>query len=447
MIIKHSVTAILSIYCLAQSANTCAINLSTAINKTLDSHPQLQADMHRYQASSESVDIVKSEYLPNLDLRVAAGYQRLDTPATRNSTLVSNDHEQSIRENSLTLKQNLFNGMATTNGVKKSLAQRDSVREQLRDKAENIALEVAEVYLLVLDATQQQKLATRNLNMHEKIFHLVSQRTEKGFTNQSDLLQARGRVARARANLVNADSNLRNAKTRFFRLVDQTPDNLEFPAVDDLFLPDTLSKAMDTAMLEHPVIHATEQEYQASTFSYKQSKSEFLPKIDFTLSKHWDRDIQGIPGKYDDSTAVISMTYNLFRGGADSARQQQAAYQQEESRARTCDSKNFVAENLKLNWSAMRSHSEEAPFLKEHMDASGKTVALYQQQFNLGRRSLLDLLDSENESFQAQRAYITNKHQLALSRYKVLNAVGQLLDKIGINLTECWQKKKIKARA
>ncbi len=446
MIIKHSVTAILSFCCLAQSASTLAMTLPAAINQTLENYPQLQASMSHYLASNENIDIVKSEYLPNLDLRIAAGFQRLDTPSTRNSSPATDEKYQSIREKSLTIKQNLFNGMATTYGVKKSVALSDSIREQLREKAENVAMEVAEVYLLVLDSMQQQALAAKNLAIHEKIFNLVSQRTEKGFTNQSDLLQARGRVARAKANMISADGNLRNAKTRFFRLVNQTPDNLEFPQAEDLSLPDGLNEAMDSALLNHPVVHASEQEFQASQFDYKRSKSEFLPKLDLSLSRHWDRDIHGLSGSHNDSTAIVSLTYNLFRGGADSARRQQAAYQQEESRARTCDSRNLVAENLKLHWSAMQSYNDEHPFLKDHMEASEQTVSLYQQQFKLGRRSLLDLLDSENEKFLAQKAFSNNKHQVALSRYKVLNAIGQLLDKMGINLTECWQRQKGKDR-
>ncbi|MGI9277826.1 MAG: TolC family outer membrane protein [Endozoicomonas sp.] len=420
-----------------QCLSVQAATLEEAINQTLASNPQAQASLNRYQASNETVRVARGGYLPTLDFRTGIGHERVNSPVTRATEKEQEDFKP--KENSLILSQNLYDGLSTTSEYRKNKQQSAGRKEQLRSKAESLALEVTDVYLKVLENSKQLTLAKANLTSHERIYNLIEQRSSQGVANQSDLYQIEGRLARARANLISARNQLEDSQILYLRLVNQSPDDLIMPSVDDQELPTELAEALSVALHEHPAISASQYDLKASEYGYDQTRSHFLPKVDLSLSQHWDRDINGQKGKHDDTKAMLTMRYNLFNGGSDSARRQEAAYRVEESRANQQDTQRLITETVRLAWSSLENLSAEQPHLKRHMDSSAQTVRAYQKQFDLGKRSLLDLLDSENENFQAQRAYTNTSHRVIYARYRVLNGMGHLLRSLNIKLPPSWQ--------
>ena len=420
-----------------QGTSVQATSLEEAITQTLVSNPQAQASYNRYQASQEAVKVARSGYLPTLDLKASIGHERLDTPSTRSADTDQKDFKP--EENSLTLNQNLFDGLSTTNEYRRTRELQNGKMEQLRTKAESLALEVTDVYIKLLESRQQFSLSKNNLASHERIYKLIQQRNDQGVANQADLYQIEGRLARARANLISARNNLEDAETRYMRLVNQTPDELITPHLDEHQLPADLEQAISIAIQEHPAIHSSNHDLSASQYGYDQTRSAFLPTVDLSLTQRWGQDISGLEGCHENTVAMLTMKYNLFRGGSDSARCQEAAYRVEESRAMQHDTRQKVRETLRIAWAAMKNLTAEQPHLKKHMESSAKTVKAYQKQFELGKRNLLDVLDSENENFQAQRAYTNATHRVLFARYRVLNGIGHLMKQLNLAMPGNWQ--------
>ncbi|MET4693570.1 TolC family outer membrane protein [Endozoicomonas lisbonensis] len=414
-----------------------AVSLEEAITQTLVSNPQAQASYNRYQASQESVKAARGGYLPTLDWKAGIGHERLDNPRTEKAG--TNEKDFRPKENALILNQNLYDGLSTTNEYRKTQELQHGRKEQLRTKAESLALEVADVYLKLLENRRQMTLAKNNLAAHERIYKLIQQRTEQGVANQSDLYQIEGRLARARANMISTRNNLEDSETQYLRLVNQAADDLTMPRLDEQVLPADLEQALAIALQDNPAIHASNFDLSASQYGYDQTRGAFLPSVDLSLSQRWDKDIDGHKGRHEDTKAMLTMKYNLFRGGSDSARRQEAAYRVEESHAMQQDTQRMVRETLRIAWAAMENLSAEEPYLKKHMDASAQTVKAYQKQFELGKRTLLDLLDSENENFQAQRSYTTAVHRGLYARYRVLNGLGHLMQQLNIGMPSNWQ--------
>lgn len=420
-----------------QGSGVQAASLEEAITQTLVSNPQAQASYNRYQASQETVRAARAGYLPTLDFKAGIGHERLDTPSTRDAN--TNQKDFKPKENSLTLNQNLFDGLSTTSEYRRNRELQHGKMEQLRTKAESLALEVTDVYLKLLESRRQLTLAKSNLASHERIYKLIQQRHDQGVANQSDLYQIEGRLARARANLISTRNNLEDAETQYMRLVNQAPDELITPHLDEQQLPADLEQAIAIAIQDHPAIHSSNFDLTASQYGYDQTRSAFLPTVDLSLTQRWDRDINGIEGRHEDTVAMLTMKYNLFRGGSDSARRQEAAYRVEESRAMQQDTQRMVKETLRMAWAAMENLTAEQPHLKRHMESSAQTVKAYQKQFELGKRTLLDLLDSENENFQAQRAYTNASHRALFARYRVLNGIGHLMRQLNLTMPNSWQ--------
>ena len=130
------------------------------------------------------------------------------------------------------------------------------------------------------------------------------------------------------------------------------------------------------------------------------------------------------------------MRYNLFRGGADMARRRQTAHlinEAAELRNRTCRQ---VVESVRLSWAARESLARQLGSIQRQVNFSQRTRAAYEKQFTIGRRTLLDLLDSENELFLSNQDLINAKVDHEFASYRILAAMGRLIDSLQAQLPD-----------
>lgn len=137
--------------------------------------------------------------------------------------------------------------------------------------------------------------------------------------------------------------------------------------------------------------------------------------------------MQGDEGHYNTWRAAVVMNYNLFNGMRDKARLQSAAHQINESMDIRNNALRVLNENLSLAWNAMENARLQTPKARDYADYTARVREAYQQQFSLGQRTLLDLLDSENELFTANRRYTEVRYGEEFSMYRVVAAMGDLL--------------------
>ncbi|MDE1463330.1 TolC family outer membrane protein [Spartinivicinus poritis] len=417
---------------------TQAATLEETVAKALDTNPQTLISLQRYRAGTAAIGSAKSGYLPSLDLAAGIGHQRKSSPGTRASGEDNTDFTR--RELSLSLRQMIFDGFATSNEVDRTTNENLAQASTLSSTAENVALRVAEVYLNVLEKQQLLELAERNLKTHNRIFQQIRLRAESGVSRSSDLAQITGRRARAKTNVINAKNNLMDAEAEFFRVINLVPAKLVTPRPNQKYMPLNMQAAVKQATENHPTLVSANYDIKAAESQYEASKSPFMPRVDFEVDQAWDRDNDGVHGRDNDLTAMVRMRYNLFNGFADKARKEESAYRVEEARAVKKNAYRQVVEGLKLSWNAYRYLNEQKVSLKQHVNSSRQTVSAYQQQFNIGKRTLLDLLDSENELFQARQAYIEADYDELFSRYRVFNATGQLLPALNVKLPDAWTR-------
>ena len=147
----------------------------------------------------------------------------------------------------------------------------------------------------------------------------------------------------------------------------------------------------------------------------------------------WDEDLDGLEGENEGYSLMLQLKYNLFNGGGDSAKSKQAAFLVNESKARQDLQQRVAIEELNTAWTTYKAVRNQLIYLKQHVDASVQTQEAYDKQFNLGRRTLLDLLDARNELFQANRAYFSAQHDSMYQQYRILAAMGMLAKQFGDN--------------
>jgi len=405
-----------------------AMTLSEAIQSTLDNHPEFHASVNDRLSKDEEVKIAKGGYLPTVDLLVGYGREQTDSPATR----ALGDHNKetlNYRDAELRLRQMLFDGFNTPNEVARTEAVVNSRAYYALGTAESLALRSVEVYLDVLKRREMVTLAQNNLQAHQRINDQIGLRSQRGVGSTADLDQSQARLALAENNLYTEQVNLADAEANFFSATGRMPDELESPASVKGEVPPDLSSARQAVMDNNPFLKSAQADVQAAEKQYEVAKSPFYPRLDLELATTADDNIQGDEGHYNTWRAAVVMNYNLFNGMRDKARLQSTAHQINQSMDIRNNALRVLNENIALAWNALENARLQTPKARDYADYTSRVREAYQQQFGLGQRTLLDLLDSDNELFTANRRYTEVRYTEEFSMYRLLAAMGELLRK------------------
>ncbi|MGF1909599.1 TolC family outer membrane protein [Vibrio kasasachensis] len=415
------------------STNASSQTLEQAVSLTIINNPEIKAAFNEYQSKYYEAEASEGAYLPQLDLDAGIGYESVDLASG-----IENDLTR--KEATLSLTQLLWDGNATINDMSRTAADAESVRYQLISDASDMALEVSRIYLDSTKAFEVLQLSEANLAIHKEIHRDIKRRVESGIGSTADLSQVEARIAKAHGNLIAAQNNLFDVHTQFKRLVGQSPQGLIFPRADESVLPLTLTEGLAIANDNHPVIKIAQVDIDSARFQYQQRKGNYYPTISVEASQIWRDDAGGIEGNSDEFAAMLRLKYNLFNGGSDKDQAESAAYQLNKAKDFRDRTFRSVEEGLRLSWSALDLTVQQKEFLADHVDSASDTVIAYQKQYKLGKRTLLDVLNTENELFEARKGYIDSKYDEQFAKYRIFNATGVLLDALRVDTPKEWHQ-------
>ena len=349
----------------------------------------------------------------------------------------------------VSLRQMLFDGMFTSSEVKRTKFEASAEQWALISTAEDLALSVSQAYLNYLKNQQLVTLSEKNVESHQKIYGQIKERTDSGIGSIADLSQVTGRLARAQSNLIAARNNYQDARAQFISLTNITPDDLVMPVPDADLLPKDNTSGLLLAIERHPIIKSARQDIHAARAFGSSVKANYYPKFSLELAANSDNDLAGenglnrfddnVGGHRNDLSVMLRMRYNLYSGGKDVALERSAAYKTIEAQEINYRAHRQVTESFGLAWNAYSMLGLQKQYIQEHVVTSKDTQEAYQQQFSLGQRNLLDLLDTENELFQARKDYLDANFDELSARYRLLNVTGQLLDSLRVTRSAEWQ--------
>lgn len=409
-------------------ASLHALGLNDFVADSISAHPSIQEQVHVFRQVDKDRDVAMSGWRPSVDLEVTAGNYETSSPSTG---LITREYDSNRARLSVT--QNLFNGFNTDNQIDQNQARLSSSLYQIYDTTDNIALEAIQSFLDALKQKRLVELAEVNVTSHERILAQIKERNESGVGRRSELQQTEGRVARAHASLLAQQNNLEDAATKLHEILGRYIDLsiLSEPAMPAaLALP--IDELTDEALLNHPAIKVADYNVQAALADSIAAKSANYPKIDLELAKEIGKDLNGLTGDTDELSLVVKLSYNLYRGGADSAEASKKisiVHQNQEFSTRV---RRQVINTLRLAWSADQSLSRQLIFLKTHIEKAKQTVESYGEEFYIGQRDLIDLLDAENELNTAKQQHVEAYYDALSSRYRLVESMGNLF--VALNL-------------
>ncbi len=420
---------------LAGSAPAMAISLQDAIKNTLSTNPEVQRAAKQRLARDQEVRQARGGYYPDLDLTAGVGYEWTDSPTTR-AAGNGNERHMSREEMALNLRQMLYDGEATKNEVERHQARVNSAAYTVQGVSQNTALRAAEVYIELLKQHRFLELAEENVAAHVRIYDQIKLRSDSGVGRKADLDQIEGRLALARSNVVSSQNNIHEAEANYIRVIGELPDKLERPQGLEQALPKTVEEAVASGFEQHPTLQSAIADVEATLAQNRASHHTFRPRFDLEVGRTWNNDIDGVDGRNEDFTAMLRMRWNLLNGGSDKARTEETAHLINEAKEVQNNTRRQVEESVRLSWTSYESSKIQRDYLQKHMEASRKTREAYTKQFNLGQRTLLDLLDTENEVFESSRAYAEADHTNLYAQYRILVGMGKLLETLDVPLPQ-----------
>lgn len=396
----------------------------STIQQSIVSNPQVNAAWANFSATGSDVRVAQGNYLPSID--VSAGVGRRDQQNDGRGSYNSDFAE-------LTLTQMVFDGFATRSEVERLDRTRLIAYFELLGASENIALETFQAYLDVMRFREMVRLAQDNYREHRRVFSQIEERALSGAGRGVDLAQISGRLALAESNLMTEASNLHDVTARYQRLVGQLPPQNMTPAPSlAADLPADVGQAIQMAFQGNPEFHAAIENIAAQRAVQSAERAAFMPRLDIQGRTGTNNQDDAISGRRDEHSIQLVASMNLYRGGSDSAafdaattRIEQAVNQREVA----CTN---VRQTTQIAYNDTQRIGEQLRYLNDHRQSIDRVRGAYQQQFDIGQRTLLDVLDSENEFFEASRAYANAEFDLTLAQARTLAAMGQLMQTLEV---------------
>ncbi len=395
--------------------------------------PRVNAAWYNFEASREAERGARGAYLPSVDLAAEYGREERETPLVNLGSYTRDATRFSIT-------QMLFDGFATRDEVARLGYAKLSRYYDFKQASEQVAFEAAEAYLDTVKFQHLVDFARQNLEVHRRIFERIKERTGGGVSQGVDLEQATARVALAESNLVTEISNLHDVMTRFQRLVGSLPaDNLAVPTVPVEEIPALRDVALELAYQRSPVINSAIENLRSAQEALNSTNAPMMPRIDLRYRNEVEHDTDGLEGRYDEEAIELVMSYNLYRGGADSARKREFHHLYNaavEERKQACLN---TRQEVMIDFNNIDALHNQVQVLERNLTAQDKTRRAYRDQFDIGQRSLLDLLDSQNEYFDTERALISAVTDLVKAQASTLSNMGLLLASLqveGLNADE-----------
>ncbi|WP_432698436.1 TolC family outer membrane protein [Marinobacterium sp. YM272] len=408
---------------------TQAQTIDEAITETMETNPLVLFDATRRLTDEQQVKIAKSGYYPKADLLLGYGYEWTDNAGT-----APDSEDMNRREATLSASQMLYDGYATKSRVDAAESTASSSALALLATSEDTALSVTRVYLDVLRYQQLLDLTNENLEAHRDTYNSIKRRFDSGFGSESDLQQAEARLALASSNKVVADGNLWEAEINFERVVGHPPEDLQMPTDKCCtYLPSTPEDAVAIALTEHPALLAAIARHESALAQENVARSAFHPTLHLELSASSNHGVDASDFREDEALAMLRARYNAYNGGADSARVKQLEHLSKAQRASAIAVQRELKANARSSWNKLNNIYQQQEQLERHSLSADETRKAYWRQFEIGQRTLLDLLDSENEYFTARSDEINGMFDEWYARYRLLAHVGKLMEAMEVS--------------
>jgi adhesin transport system outer membrane protein len=410
-----------------------ALNLEDAVRSALQNHPSIASSIENHRYNEYNVKRIEGQFLPTVSSTASGGYQIHDNGVStfNNPDSVSKGSSYNL---SLQVDQTVYDGGSVKAQLKKSEAQLDSSFHDINASVSTVAISAMQVYLQVLQERELSSLAEENVKRHQEILRLVEKQVQGGSATLSDVQTALFRLAATQNTLTQAQSRLRDARAIYKGAIGELPLSMVRPLVPREKLPRNLQAAIQLALQNDPALAKSRSAIEAARHEIDVSKAATNPKLTVqgttSVSKNQGDDNGALQ---KDLSGLVTLSYNLYDGGqSKNLIRQNIAYL-----AATRQDYNLAArqteEQVRRGWASLIAARENVASNQRENKAYRAVRDIYQQQFESGTRTVLDVFQSESQLYSSEVNLITAVYNEMFSSYNLLGLTGLLLPSLNIS--------------
>jgi adhesin transport system outer membrane protein len=408
------------------------IDLREAVQSAMQTNPEIRQAVHNKLATKEERKQAEGRWYPTISVEGSAGIRKLRNP-TRRDLGIAGETLKPV-EGFIIADQLLFDFGERTAEIRHQAARTDAAAARVEERSEFVALNISRNYI---DYALQQRLvaiAQDNAAFHERLAADLREGVARGSISVADQQQAEERLQSARARVTEAQEDLDTAAIQFQTLTGVPIDNVT--AAPDLSgsLPGTLPEAEEAARLNHPLVQEAIADLEAQRQVTKVAQSQLGPRFNVEATARYGDDIDGFQGRTSDLQARAVMRWKIFDGFANTANVREQKSRADEIHARLFEQTRRAEEEVRSGWSRLTNQTRLVSELETQSRVADDLLLSYREQFNVGRRSLLDVLDAQNTRFNVQASLETARMSRVYAQYRILAATNRLIEALGVQI-------------
>lgn len=409
----------------AQSAPGQLVTMEEAINTAVNSNPQVAQAQYNTEAIQFERKQAQGLYAPRVDIEGYAGVRRLENP-TRQSLGIADDVLYP-RGGEVTVDWKVIDFGRRRGELLRQAARVDGASLRVVERSEFIALQVSRQYLNIL--LQQRILAASqdNVAFHQTMVTDLGTGVSQGSISVADQQQAQERLQAAIVRQTEAEQSLEDAKITLRTLTGLDIDAVQMPATYVESLPSSPDEAVGLARTQNPKVREAAADVDAARAMMDAAKAELYPTIGIDGSARYGEDIDGFRGQTKDLQGRVYLKWNVFDGGITRNKYQEMVRRASEARYKLFDVTRDAEEDVRTAWNAMRAQGRITTELATQSKVNDDLLLSYRSQFNVGRRSLLDVLDAQNSRYNVQVRLETARFSQVFAQYQALAATNRFL--------------------
>lgn len=417
---------------LAQSASGGgeAISMKDAIAVAMESNPEvIQAQMNKEAIQFERKQ-AQGRYLPRVDVEASAGVRRLEN-RTRRTLGIANKRLYPL-EFQGTGTWDLIDFGKRRGELLRQASRVDGASMRVLERSEFIALQVSRQYLNVLLQQRIFAASQDNTAFHQTLVRDLGTGVKEGSISIADQQQAQERLQAALVRETESQQNLEDAKISLRRLTGLDIAQYQVPPDLAAQMPGSVDEAVGLARTQNPLVKEAEADVDAANALARSVKGELYPTIGVDMTGRVGEDIDGFNGNTNDVTARAFVRWNLYSGGITQAKYEEHVRRASEARFRLDETSREAEEDVRTAWNALNSQTRISSELETQSKVSDDLLLSYRSQFNVGRRSLLDVLDAQNSRYSVQTRLETAQFSKLFAQYQTLAATNRLLNALEV---------------
>jgi adhesin transport system outer membrane protein len=448
----------------ATSAPGAAQTLEQTVLAAIRSNPRIEVVARNREAIDQEVARARGLYLPQIDLRIGAGPERTENASTRAR---GGSSDLTRRDAGIFATQRIFDGWETDSEVARQKARSVSAAHRIGEAVEFVALDAIEAHVEILRQTGLLRLAGENADKHCQIWPIARARAglRPGSAAEHPLAfarckavngtplrprrqdaaaggvvpaiesdQAEARLESAIATELETRGALDDANSRYLAVVNQQPGMLaqvSVPAMRAAQLG-TLEGFVAAARRNNPTLRVTQTDIKVAEREVEGTESVFYPRVNLEIGASRNRDVDGTRGDDSDMSALLVMRWNLYRGGADAAQRLVSLGRMSQTIAQNSVAARTTEEDVRRAWILKQTADERIPVLASAVQKNVLISQTYRDQFVNNGRSLIDVLNAENELFVSRGRLLTAELARIVAGYRLLAFTGELVNALGL---------------